>query len=275
MRIEAIQRFRRVSRRRLRKLARTAQSSAPWIREPKHRAQAAILARRHRPHEADFELLRHLTISTDHCIVDVGANRGQSIRSIRIFQPAVPIEAFEPQSTLVERLRDEHGTDPLVEVHHAGLGEAAGELILFVPVYRGYVYDGLASTIRADAEEWLSPRTVYRFRADQLELREEHVEIRVLDDLDLAPAFVKIDVQGAEPAVLRGGQKTIDEHRPIILMEAPSDDLIAELETWHYVPRWWSGASLVDRSTGGPNTFFVPSDGTGAGWKLPSEVLSL
>ncbi|HEX5102457.1 MAG TPA: FkbM family methyltransferase [Pirellulaceae bacterium] len=48
------------------------------------------------------------------------------------------------------------------------------------------------------------------------------VAVRRLDDLaaehDLAPQHLKIDVEGAELAVLRGGERLIREHRPTIFL---------------------------------------------------------
>jgi FkbM family methyltransferase len=42
---------------------------------------------------------------------------------------------------------------------------------------------------------------------------------RVVELLDLAPRFVKIDVEGAEPAVLRGMGDTLSTHRPTVMLE--------------------------------------------------------
>lgn len=44
--------------------------------------------------------------------------------------------------------------------------------------------------------------------------------MRTLDSFDLEPALLKIDTEGMEPQVLRGGLETIAQHRPVILAEA-------------------------------------------------------
>lgn len=47
------------------------------------------------------------------------------------------------------------------------------------------------------------------------------VATRRLDDLGLGPVgLIKIDVEGHEGAVLRGAERTIETHRPAILVEA-------------------------------------------------------
>jgi hypothetical protein len=40
-----------------------------------------------------------------------------------------------------------------------------------------------------------------------------------LDSLNLAPDFLKIDVEGMEWHVLMGGQRTIQQHKPVIIFE--------------------------------------------------------
>jgi len=47
------------------------------------------------------------------------------------------------------------------------------------------------------------------------------VEVQVvpLDELDLAPDFIKIDVEGMEIDVLLGAQKTLSKYRPTLLLE--------------------------------------------------------
>ena len=65
-----------------------------------------------------------------------------------------------------------------------------------------------------------------------------------LDSLELQPRFMKIDVQGAEIKLLEGARKTIEEHRPYIIIEieehqlqklgASSGDLIKLLRSFDY-----------------------------------------
>jgi FkbM family methyltransferase len=262
---------RRFLRRRYRKLARTAQSAVPWVREPKHRAQATVRGLLKRPHEAEFALLAAMAFHEGACAIDVGANRGQSIDSIRCFQASVPIEAFEPQQQLADLLRRRYASDPAVTVHRCALGAEAGELVLYTPVYCGYEYDGGASTVRSGAEGYPSHRSVYFFRPHRLELREQRVPVARLDDLGLVPAFVKIDVQGAEAEVLRGGMATLAEHRPVVLIEDPPASLVSELAALGYSPRWWTPSGLTADPVTRANTILVPTPPGGTGWHLEGD----
>jgi hypothetical protein len=59
---------------------------------------------------------------------------------------------------------------------------------------------------------------------------ERPVSLRTLDSFALAPDFIKIDVQGHEPAVLRGMIETIAKHRPAIMIERGANfDTVREL----------------------------------------------
>jgi FkbM family methyltransferase len=59
------------------------------------------------------------------------------------------------------------------------------------------------------------------------------VRVRTLDDIlriaTLPIRLIKIDVEGAEPSVLDGAQETISQHRPDIVVEAHTDELLNEV----------------------------------------------
>jgi FkbM family methyltransferase len=71
-----------------------------------------------------------------------------------------------------------------------------------------------------------------------------NVEIRTLDSFGLVPDVIKIDVEGAEHLSLLGGEKTIREHMPPILMEydkrnptmfnVTRDESVELLRSWGY-----------------------------------------
>ena len=143
----------------------------------------------------------------------------------------------------------------------AGLGDAPGHLTLYTPVYRGYVFDGLASTIRAEAEEWLNPERIYMFDPRKLTIEVENIEIRALDSLDLAPCFMKLDVQGAEAQVLNGGRATIARWRPLIMAErSPGDQVPEIMASMGYAEFRYEDGVLRSGAEGCKNAFFLPPD---------------
>jgi Methyltransferase FkbM domain len=52
-----------------------------------------------------------------------------------------------------------------------------------------------------------------------VEVVETRVDVQPLDDLRLAPDFIKVDVQGWETQVLRGLETTIGRHQPLVMVE--------------------------------------------------------
>lgn len=151
--------------------------------------------------EPELRLLPFLIDSRD-CALDVGANYGVYAWHARRW--ARKVIAFEPQPNLVSFLRRACG--PRVRVEHAALSDCTGELTLRVPDDR--MQDGRA-TLETDNNLCLMP-------AHDLK-----VPCRRLDDYDLSRiGFMKIDVEGHELAVIKGGWSTISRDLPHLLVEA-------------------------------------------------------
>ncbi len=153
--------------------------------------------------------------------LDVGANRG--IWSWHMRRLGAHVHAFEPNPKLARQLR---AALPEVSVHACALSDREGEAELRFPVVRGVVYDG-----------WATVETANRFATLATEgERRVPIRLRRLDEFRLARVdFVKIDVEGHELAVLRGGEETLRRCRPILLFEA--DDrhrpgTVAACRTW-------------------------------------------
>ena len=100
-----------------------------------------------------------------------------------------------------------------------GLGAAAQQLPLYVPSYRGFTYDGIASFSPGHARDYFSPDTIYGFDPQHVSVQQFTCVIKTLDSLELAPSFIKIDVEGFEHEVLRGGLDTLRRHEPTLLFE--------------------------------------------------------
>ncbi len=171
--------------------------------------------------------------------------------------PTASIHAFEPNPILARRLERRFRSRPEVTIRTLSLGDEAGTFVLFVPVYRRYVFDGLASLDETSAQNWLEGR-IHRF--DRSKLRLERIECTAvpLDDLDLAPAFVKLDIQGYEHRALLGARKTLERHRPSLLVESPAKETIAYLAALGYAPHAYDGERLLRGRAGQVNTFFLP-----------------
>jgi FkbM family methyltransferase len=238
----------------LKKVLRTAQTELPLLADVKPRMQIRLGRWFRLPHERDFRVFRHLDVDSPLAL-DIGSNRGQSLMSLWVTCRRPRVIAFEPIAGLAAKLRD--ASPPGLErVEQVALAQAAGEAEIYIPVYNGYVYDGLASLQEADAH-WLANDRMYRYRPERLEIVTEHVEIRTLDSYGLDPDIVKIDVQGAERQVVEGAVETLERTHPVLLVEAPSADVIDVVAHFGYRPYAYTGRRLVEGAQGDPNTFFI------------------
>jgi FkbM family methyltransferase len=205
----------------LRKAIRTIQSEAFFLKEAKdayYRYSRRLLRR---PHEKDFYSIRFIPDQLAGSYLDVGANHGQSIESIKLFKPGAKIHSFEANPRLAGILEKRYRNRDDVFIHGFGLADEAHNLPLFTPVYKKFVYDGLASFDRESAVSWLGPETLYLFTQDRLTLIESVCQTKRLDDQDLDPVFMKVDVQGYEYQVLKGGLNTIERSQPVMMLEEP------------------------------------------------------
>lgn len=123
------------------------------------------------------------------------------------------------------------------------------------------MFDGLASFDWDAAHDWLNPESIYGFNERHLKIEKIRCEVRIWDEVDTRPDLVKIDVQGFESAVLRGGLQTIRNHRPILLLENNTDNPHEEvlLVEGYRRASYERGQFHLD-TLGDNNTFYVPEE---------------
>ena len=201
------------------KLIRTLQSELAFLKEAKDAFYLVSRRLRRQPSDSDFRALKFIPDSLPGCYLDIGANQGQSIEAIRLFKPQAQIHSFEANPGLARKLQQRYAGSRNIRVLPYGLGDECSTNTLYVPVYKGFVYDGLASFDRNSAAGWLGPHTLYWFSASKLELREVPCSTERLDDQGLDPLFIKIDVEGYEYQVALGGLKTIERCEPVLMVE--------------------------------------------------------
>lgn len=165
--------------------------------------------------------------------IDVGANNG--LYSYYLARHADAIKAFEPQPSLCDMLRA--WNHPKVETFNAGLSDKCGSMTLHVP--------------RDGKGKGLAPLASFRKLPNSIEYP---VPVMRLDDLSFKDVdFIKIDVEGHEAEVLRGASKTIQENKPMLLveieqrhLERPIADSFREIEGLGYAGYFLKAGELVD-----------------------------
>lgn len=232
------------------------QTHFPALVDAKFTAKRWLDRLRNRPFDSDFMVLRHLTPAKGEVFIDVGSNRGQSIDAIRLYHPSQPIVAFEPNAILADRLKKRLGSDPNLQLMVFGLSDADMDAPLYVPYYRNWLFDGLSSFDRASAEGWLNAETIAGFDPALLRVEQLECRLRRLDDFNLTPAFIKIDVQGFERNVLMGGVETLKRCGPALMVE-DSTELVPLLAGLGFASYEFDGTRMRPSSGPANNLFFL------------------
>lgn len=171
------------------------------LRQYAHEARYPM-RRRNRLDDEHLRLVLALTLREKSNCIDVGAHYGDVLQHFVALAPAGRHVAYEPIPAAVETLRQRF---PSVDVHPSVVSDTRGSTS-FVHVLNDEGRSGIlrhANYERSPVTEILT------------------AEVEVLDDLpsDYRPDVIKIDVEGAELQVLRGGINLIRKHAPTIFFE--------------------------------------------------------
>ena len=240
----------------LKKLARSTQVLFPAAVDTKFAVHEWFHRRTGRIFKPGLEGLRHFDFG-GRLLVDVGANHGQSIVAFKNAAPGCRIIAFEPNRLLADRLTASYSCDPKVHIEPCALSDKEGSLTLYIPSYRGYLFDGLAS-ISPDTAKWFNRGRLYFFDSTRVSVQTSVVPARKLDSYGLRPALIKLSAQRAEIEILLGAETTIGTHQPIVIAVWAWAEEIAILRGWGYRPYGYSGKSFRDGAIGEYTWFLLP-----------------
>lgn len=143
-------------------------------------------------------------------VIDVGANVGQfAVASAKLF-PDARVHSFEPVPECAAELRKNVAKLEKVTVYPLALGESAGEAKLRVNSY-------------THASSFLPATQMHREAFPEVrESGEVPVEVSTLDQVFSGvelhkPVLLKLDVQGYEARVIRGGVETLKRVDYVVL----------------------------------------------------------
>lgn len=135
--------------------------------------------------------------------VDIGSSEGDyALIAARIVGPGGHVHAFEPDPGNVETIRGNVALNGFanVAVHGIALSDR----------------DGTAALYRSSVSGWHSLLSGLEHRdSDVIRVPVARLDSFALQRIDM----IKIDVEGAEAAVLDGAREAIARHRPVILLD--------------------------------------------------------
>lgn len=173
------------------------------------------------------EMKRHGVTTT----LDVGANRGQFASRLRRYGFRGIIHSFEPVPEARMALERRAERDGKWQVHPYALGDAQGEAVLHVG--SNDQTSSLLAPNRRNLDATDMARTVQEIRVPVRRLAD------VASELSLEPArcFLKLDVQGAEAAVLDGAAGFLEDV-PLLQLETSFAPLYeGETAFWPLIER--------------------------------------
>jgi FkbM family methyltransferase len=150
-------------------------------------------------------------------VIDIGANIGFYTVLLAKQISTNRLVAVEPTSKALNRL-----------YYNIHLNKVESNVTVFEGVISDHNGEIIIKSIKGKEEYSTICLPSHPGIGDQ-EILEEKVKCITLDDLvllfNLNPGFIKIDVEGAEMLVFKGGLETLKKYKPIILSEL-SDDLL-------------------------------------------------
>jgi hypothetical protein len=140
-----------------------------------------------------------------------------------------------------------------------GAGDKHEKIRLYTPTYYGILLHTFAGINREDVRKTLAAAFGDRI-SSRCQLLEDHVLVQPLDALDIAPVFVKIDVEGVGDSVLRGMRQTIERWRPSMMVEVEPDQIdsiIGLMEGFGYRPAMYVARLDMILPIGSADNFFA------------------
>ena len=190
-------------------------------------------------HDPDFAWLAEVTVDRP-LVVDVGANTGQTLQTVKTLMPSARLLCIEPSAFVVAALiRTAARYKEDVEVASFAAGDAFGSATISTPVAAGIIFTQFATLTEVDKREVAATITEAGFpniTENDIEVRKSRCVVAPLDAIVDRCDVLKVDVEGFEDSVFAGARRLVQTYRPLLIIERPSSDLADYLEELGYEP---------------------------------------
>ncbi len=143
-------------------------------------------------------------LKQDSNTVDIGCHKGEILQILIDLSPSGKHVAFEPLPDFFNFLKNKFGK--VAKIYPYALSDQNG-VTTFQHVRNAPAFSGIKKR---------------QYLVDNPEIEELEVQMKTLDDVldpDVKIDFVKIDVEGGELAVLKGGKQILSKYQPYIVFE--------------------------------------------------------
>ncbi len=189
------------------------------------------------PVEPEYEIVKLIPREEDSIIIDIGAHRGESARSFRIYEKNAPILSIEANPHLkryLERLKKKLNN---YDYRIACASNNSEVLSIYTPIYENISLTQCSSVSQEESKTILKKRSFLKNLDKKLSFVSNETKGLILDSLALNPFLIKIDVEGGEKQVLEGLKLTISKTHPVLIIENNNyEELIKLLEPLGYKP---------------------------------------
>jgi len=171
------------------------------------------------------EALRSGLMHNDSLVVDVGAAYGWEAQIARHY--GFPVLSFDCRTDEVARLRNRFSSDGFHQIEHGCLSNGTMTAVLHRAWHSSSLEASMVDERTHSREHRLQRREMNKTETVQTFALDEFWSSHTFKGASLWPpvAFLKVDTQGHDEAVLRGAEATIRRDHPFILYE---DEFIAK-----------------------------------------------
>lgn len=181
------------------------------------------------PWEIPVQLCMKDFVKEGDCVFDVGANiGGVTIALSRMVGPKGQVHSFEANPFLLPRIKKDLDANKITNVilNPKAVWSAPNQTLSFY----------------CEKSYYAAGSSLLRKNQDSVEVKVDTVSLDdYCRDLNIIPKVIKVDVEGAELQVLRGGEEILRRNHPVIVLEYttsptdPKEDSLEYLNSLGYV----------------------------------------